>query len=54
MLTLGLSRNVDVLTEATTDPAYGGEAGAAPAIREILVDGTPVAITSPAVATPGR
>ena len=43
VLTLGLSRNVDVLTEATTDPAYGGEAGAAPAIREILVDGKPLA-----------
>ncbi len=43
VLTLGLSRNVDVLTEATTDPAYGGEPGAAPAIREILVDGKPLA-----------
>ena len=43
VLTLGLSRNVDVLTEATTDPAYGGENGAAPAIREILVDGKPLA-----------
>ena len=43
VLTLGLSRNVDVLTEATTDPGYGGEAGAAPAIREILVDGKPLA-----------
>ena len=43
VLTLGLSRNIDVLTEATTDPAYGGEAGAAPAIREILVDGKPLA-----------
>ena len=43
VLTLGMSRNVDVLTEATTDPAYGGEAGAAPAIREILVDGKPLA-----------
>ena len=43
VLALGLSRNVDVLTEATTDPAYGGEAGAAPAIREILVDGKPLA-----------
>ena len=43
VLTLGLSRNVDVLTEATTDPAHGGEAGAAPAIREILVDGKPLA-----------
>ena len=43
VLTLGLSSNVDVLTEATTDPAYGGEAEAAPAIREILVDGKPLA-----------
>ena len=43
VLTLGLSSNVDVLTEATTDPAYGGEAAAAPAIREILVDGKPLA-----------
>ena len=43
VLTLGLSSNVDVLTEATTDAAYGGEDGAAPAIREILVDGKPLA-----------
>ena len=43
VLTLGLSSNVDVLTEATTAPAYGGEAAAAPAIREILVDGKPLA-----------
>ena len=43
VLTLGLSSNVDVLTEATTAPAYGGEATAAPAIREILVDGKPLA-----------
>ena len=43
VLTLGLSSNVDVLTEATTDAAHGGEDGAAPAIREILVDGKPLA-----------
>ena len=43
VLTLGLSSNVDVLTEASTDAAHGTEAGAAPAIREILVDGKPLA-----------
>ena len=43
VLTLGLSHNVDVLTEATTDAAYGSEDGAAPTIREILVDGKPLA-----------
>ncbi|WP_167149606.1 bifunctional UDP-sugar hydrolase/5'-nucleotidase [Actinomyces sp. ZJ308] len=37
VLTLGLSSNVDVLTEVS-----GGD-GAAPAIREILVDGAPLA-----------
>ena len=42
VLTLGLSSNVDVLTEASTTVASAaGEA--APAIREILVDGTPLA-----------
>lgn len=39
VLTLGLSSNVDVLTEA----GGAGEAGAAPAIREILIDGEPLA-----------
>ncbi len=43
VLALGLSSNVDVLTEASTDAAYGSKAGSAPAIREILVDGVPLA-----------
>ena len=43
VLTLGLSSNVDVLTEASTDASHSSEAGAAPAIREILIDGEPLA-----------
>ena len=43
VLTLGLSSNVDVLTEASTDASHSSEAGTAPAIREILIDGEPLA-----------
>jgi len=47
VLTLGLSRNVDVLTEATTDPAYGGEAGAAPAMTTTMTPTAPIRSSSP-------